>query len=53
MRLIRGLPRNPATYTVAGRPYTSVGVPTSCSTPLRMIATRSAMVSASAWSWVT
>ncbi len=44
---------NEATNFVAGRSYTSSGVPHCSITPPFMIATRSLMVSASSWSWVT
>ena len=46
-------PTNPATNPVAGRSYTSAGVPTCSIVPWLNTAMRSLIVSASSWSWVT
>ena len=46
-------PRNCATNSVRGVPYTSSGVPTWSMRPPCITATRSAISSASSWSWVT
>ena len=52
-RFIGEEPMNEATNVFAGRPNTSCGVPTCCSRPAFITASRSASASASAWSWVT
>ena len=44
---------NWATNDVAGRSYTSFGVPTCCSLPAFITAIREPIVIASTWSWVT
>ena len=48
-----GDPMNPATNRLTGFSYSVWGVSTCWSTPLRMTATRSPIVMASVWSWVT
>ena len=50
---IFGLPMNCATKTLAGRWYSSRGVPTCSMMPPLNTAMRSPMVIASTWSWVT
>ena len=52
-RFIAGEPMKPATNTLAGRSYSARGVSTCCKTPSFKTATRSPMVIASTWSWVT
>ena len=52
-RFIAGDPMNVATNTFVGRSYRSRGVPYCCSSPPRSTATRSPIVIASVWSWVT
>ena len=53
IRFICGVPMKLATNTLAGLAKTSWGVPICSIMPSRMMAMRSAMVSASSWSWVT
>ena len=52
-RFICGVPMKPATKTLAGLAKMSCGLATCSMMPSRMTAIRSAMVSASIWSWVT
>ena len=52
-RFICGVPMKPATKTLAGFAKMSCGLATCSMMPSRMTAIRSAMVSASIWSWVT
>ena len=47
------MPTNPATNGVAGRSYTSAGVPTCSIRPALKTAMRSDIVNASSWSCVT
>ena len=47
------MPMKPATKSLAGRSYTSTGVPSCSIRPWLNTASRSLMVSASSWSWVT
>ncbi len=53
MRFIAGAPMNVATNVLTGSSYSARGVLTCCSTPSLSTATRSPMVIASTWSWVT
>ena len=53
IRFICGVPMKLATNTLAGLAKTSCGVAICSIRPSRMMAMRSAMVSASSWSWVT
>src|SRR5262245_52012929 len=53
MKFMGGEPMNPATNRLTGWSYSSRGVCTCCSTPLRSTATRSPSVMASTWSCVT
>ena len=50
---IAGEPMKPATKGFTGFSYRSSGVPTCCSTPSSITATRSPIVMASTWSCVT
>ena len=52
-RFMAGEPMNAATNRLSGRSYSTCGWSTCCSTPARMTATRSPIVIASTWSWVT
>jgi len=52
-RFMAGEPMNAATKMLPGRLYSSCGGPHCCSTPDRSTATRSPIVIASTWSWVT
>ena len=52
-RFIDGEPMNAATNRLAGSAYRTSGSSTCCRRPSRMTATRSPIVIASIWSWVT
>jgi hypothetical protein len=52
-RFIAGEPMNPATKAFSGLSYNSLGAANCCSFPKRNTATRSPIVMASTWSWVT
>ena len=53
MRFMAGEPMKPATNRLAGVSYSASGESTCCRTPSFMTATRSPIVMASTWSWVT